>query len=202
MKFGVNLINFGPSAAPESLARWAMLTETLGYHFLMTSDHIAITPDVQARYPAPLYEPFTTLGWLAGVTRRIEIGSTVVILPYRQPVGSRAHGGERGPAQRRQAALRRRCGLVTARVCGAGRALSAARRANRMSTLPRSRCSGPTTWPRSRVATWLSRRCTRRRDPSARPIRRSGLVEPVTRPCAGPSGMAMPGIRTAYAPAG
>jgi probable F420-dependent oxidoreductase len=86
MKFGVNLINFGPSARPDSLARWAMLTESLGYHFLMTSDHIALTPDVQARYPAPLYEPFTTLGWLAGVTRRIEIGSTVVILPYRQPL--------------------------------------------------------------------------------------------------------------------
>jgi probable F420-dependent oxidoreductase len=86
MKFGVNLINFGPSARPDSLARWAMLTESLGYHFLMTSDHIAITPDVQARYPAPLYEPFTTLGWLAGVTQRIEIGSTVVILPYRQPL--------------------------------------------------------------------------------------------------------------------
>jgi probable F420-dependent oxidoreductase len=86
MKFGVNLINFGPGARPDSLTRWAMLAETLGYHFLMTSDHIALTPDVQARYPAPFYEPFTTLGWLAGVTRRVEIGSTVVILPYRNPI--------------------------------------------------------------------------------------------------------------------
>lgn len=86
MKFGVNLINFGPSAGPDSLARWAMLTETLGYHFLMTSDHIAVTADVQGRYPAPFYEPFTTLAWLAGLTRRIEIGSTVVILPYRHPL--------------------------------------------------------------------------------------------------------------------
>jgi probable F420-dependent oxidoreductase len=86
MRFGVNLINFGPSAAPDILARWAMLTESLGYHFLMTSDHIALTPEVQARYPVPFYEPFTTLGWLAGVTRHIEIGSTVVILPYRQPL--------------------------------------------------------------------------------------------------------------------
>jgi probable F420-dependent oxidoreductase len=86
VKFGVNLINFGPSAQPDSLVRWAMLTETLGYHFLMTSDHIAVTPDVQTRYPAPFYEPFTTLGWLAGVTRDIEIGSTVIILPYRQPL--------------------------------------------------------------------------------------------------------------------
>jgi probable F420-dependent oxidoreductase len=86
MKFGVNLINFGPSAGPDSLTRWAMLTETLGYHFLMTSDHLVLTRDVQARYPAPFYEPFTTLGWLAGLTRRIEIGSTVVILPYRNPL--------------------------------------------------------------------------------------------------------------------
>jgi len=66
--------------------QWAMLTETLGYHFLMTSDHLAITPDVQERSPAPFYEPFTTLGWLAGVTRRIEIGTTVIVLPYRNPV--------------------------------------------------------------------------------------------------------------------
>jgi probable F420-dependent oxidoreductase len=86
MKFGVNLLNFGPNAAPDSMARWAMLSEALGYHFLMTSDHLVPTPDVQARYPAPFYEPFTTLGWLAGLTRRIEIGSTVVILPYRNPL--------------------------------------------------------------------------------------------------------------------
>jgi probable F420-dependent oxidoreductase len=86
MKFGVNLINFGPGARPDSLTQWALLTETLGYHFLMTSDHLAITPDVQERYPAPFYEPFTTLGWLAGVTRRIEIGTTVIVLPYRNPV--------------------------------------------------------------------------------------------------------------------
>jgi probable F420-dependent oxidoreductase len=86
MKFGVNLLNFGPNARPDSMARWASLTEALGYHFLMTSDHLVITPDVQARYPAPFYEPFTTLGWLAGVTRHLEIGSTVVIIPYRNPL--------------------------------------------------------------------------------------------------------------------
>ena len=52
----------------------------------MISDHVAITPDVQARYPAPLYDPFTTLGWLAGLTRRVELGTTVIILPYRHPI--------------------------------------------------------------------------------------------------------------------
>lgn len=86
MKFGVNLLNYGPKAGPDSLGRWAMLTEALGYHVLMTSDHLVLTPDVQARYPAPFYEPFTVLGWLAGLTRRLEIGTTVVILPYRHPL--------------------------------------------------------------------------------------------------------------------
>ncbi len=86
MKFGVNLINFGPSANPATMRGWAELAETLGYHFLMTSDHIAVTPDVAERYPAPLYEPLSMLGWLAGITSRIAIGATVIILPYRSPL--------------------------------------------------------------------------------------------------------------------
>jgi alkanesulfonate monooxygenase SsuD/methylene tetrahydromethanopterin reductase-like flavin-dependent oxidoreductase (luciferase family) len=40
----------------------------------------AITPDVVARHPAPLYDPFMRLGWLAELTRRVELGSTVIIL--------------------------------------------------------------------------------------------------------------------------
>lgn len=86
MKVGVNLINFGPGANPESMKRWAQISESLGYHLIMTSDHIAITPDVQSRYPAPFFEPIALLGWLAGVTTTIEIGTTVIIVPYRNPL--------------------------------------------------------------------------------------------------------------------
>ena len=86
MKVGVNLINFGPGVTPGSLKSWAQLSESLGYHLLMTSDHIAITPDVQSRYPAPFFEPVSLLGWLAGVTDTMEIGTTVLIVPYRNPL--------------------------------------------------------------------------------------------------------------------
>jgi probable F420-dependent oxidoreductase len=86
MKVGVNLINFGPGASPETLARAAALAEELGYHAVLISDHVAVTPDVAARYPAPFYDPFTALAWLAGLTRRVELGTTVVILPYRHPL--------------------------------------------------------------------------------------------------------------------
>jgi len=49
MKIGVNLINFGPGANPQALKSWVQLSEALGYHLIMTCDHIAITPDVQSR---------------------------------------------------------------------------------------------------------------------------------------------------------
>lgn len=86
MRLGVNLVNFGPGAAPEFLARWGQTVEALGYHFLMASDHVAITPDVQARYPAPFYDPFVTLAWLAGCTSKLGLGTTVAVLPYRHPL--------------------------------------------------------------------------------------------------------------------
>jgi|SRR5579862_9689674 len=86
MKIGVNILNFGPGATPASLLRSARLAEALGYHLLMISDHVAVTPDVQGPYPAPFYDPFLALAWLAGVTEKIELGTTVTILPYRHPL--------------------------------------------------------------------------------------------------------------------
>ncbi|MBV9543211.1 MAG: TIGR03619 family F420-dependent LLM class oxidoreductase [Chloroflexi bacterium] len=86
MKFGINIINFGPHASPESLRADVQWSEDVEFYLAMVSDHVAVTPDVARLYPAPFYEPFTTLAWLAGLTSRIELGTTVVILPYRHPL--------------------------------------------------------------------------------------------------------------------
>ncbi|MEH0844828.1 LLM class flavin-dependent oxidoreductase [Micromonospora sp. CPCC 205711] len=86
MQIGVNVPNFAPGTDPEVLRRWAQTVEGLGFDLLMVSDHIAVTPDVAEQYPAPFYEPFTTLSWLAGVTRRVRLGTTVLIVPYRHPL--------------------------------------------------------------------------------------------------------------------
>jgi alkanesulfonate monooxygenase SsuD/methylene tetrahydromethanopterin reductase-like flavin-dependent oxidoreductase (luciferase family) len=45
-----------------------------------------VTPDVAQRYPEPFHEPFTTLSWLAGITTRVRLGTTVLVLPYRHPL--------------------------------------------------------------------------------------------------------------------
>ena len=86
MQLGVNVPNFGPGTNPDVLRRWALTVEGLGFDLLMVSDHVAVTPDVADQYPAPFYEPFTTLAWLAGATRRIRLGTTVLVVPYRHPL--------------------------------------------------------------------------------------------------------------------
>ena len=86
MRFGVNIFNFGQGTDPATLLGWARYAEERGFGFAMISDHLAITPDVAEQYPAPFYDPFATLAWLAGQTRRIELGTTVTIVPYRHPL--------------------------------------------------------------------------------------------------------------------
>src|SRR5688572_25319740 len=86
MKVGVNILNFGPGANPVDLLRWAQTAESLGYHGIFVSDHVAVTPSVAQRYPEPFFDTFTTLAWLAGQTQRVDLGTTVCVLPYRHPV--------------------------------------------------------------------------------------------------------------------
>ena len=73
---GVNVPNSGPGTEPGVLRRRAQTVEGLGFDLLMVSDHIAVTPGVAEQYPAPFYEPFTTLAWLAGISGRIRLGTT------------------------------------------------------------------------------------------------------------------------------
>jgi alkanesulfonate monooxygenase SsuD/methylene tetrahydromethanopterin reductase-like flavin-dependent oxidoreductase (luciferase family) len=85
-RLGVNVPNFGPGTSRRTLADWADRTQELGYELLMMSDHLVITPDVAEQYPAPFFEPLTSLAWLAGRNPGLALGTTVLILPYRHPL--------------------------------------------------------------------------------------------------------------------
>src|SRR5215472_4027156 len=86
MNLGVNVPNYGPGTDPGVLREWGRITEGLGFDLLMVSDHVVVTPDVAVRYPERFFEPFTTLSWLAGITRRVRLGTTVLVVPYRHPL--------------------------------------------------------------------------------------------------------------------
>jgi probable F420-dependent oxidoreductase len=86
VKLGLNIRNFGPSAGPAALRGWARFAEDSGFALAMISDHVALTPDVAATYPAPFYDSLTSLAWLAGLTSTLELGTSVAVLPYRNPL--------------------------------------------------------------------------------------------------------------------
>ena len=86
MKLGINVPNFGASTGPDSLLGWVRFVEDSGFDAALLSDHLAVTDEVAELYPAPFWDPFTTLAWLAAQTSRIELGTTVTVLPLRDPV--------------------------------------------------------------------------------------------------------------------
>jgi alkanesulfonate monooxygenase SsuD/methylene tetrahydromethanopterin reductase-like flavin-dependent oxidoreductase (luciferase family) len=85
-KLGLNIRNFGPAASPDSFRAWAEFAEENGFALATVSDHVAVTPEVAALYPEPFYDPFTTIGWLAGLTTNLRLVTSVAILPLRDPL--------------------------------------------------------------------------------------------------------------------
>ena len=98
MRFGVHLVAAGKMIEGEKIARVARRAEELGYDSLWVSDHIVFPTQLRSPYPYspdgklpldpanPLLEPFTVLSYAAAVTKTIKLGTSVVIIPYRDPL--------------------------------------------------------------------------------------------------------------------
>jgi probable F420-dependent oxidoreductase len=86
MQFGLSLPHFQRLASPEAIQRVAQSAERLGYDGIWVSDHIVIPASAVDRFGSVFYEPLTVLGFAAACTSRIGLGTTVIILPYRNPV--------------------------------------------------------------------------------------------------------------------
>jgi probable F420-dependent oxidoreductase len=85
MKFGIALPNFGRYAQRESIVDIAKSAEDLGFDSLWVSDHIII-PESHKGFGDVFYDPFATLSFVAAKTRSIQLGTSVIILPYRNPI--------------------------------------------------------------------------------------------------------------------
>jgi probable F420-dependent oxidoreductase len=82
---GVILPNFGPDSTPERIRRSAELAEELGFDSVWATEHILVGAEAVDRY-GRVYAPFVTLGWIAGWTERIVLGTSIVIVPLHHPV--------------------------------------------------------------------------------------------------------------------
>ena len=86
MKFGTWIPNCRDLATPEIIRRTAVRAEQLGYDSVFVSDHVVVPNAYVDRFGAGIYDPLITLSVLAGATNRVLLGTTVLIVPYRNPV--------------------------------------------------------------------------------------------------------------------
>ena len=84
MKFGAVLPIWRLSAADaETLT---LKAEELGLDGVFIPDHI-LAPSATTQHYGPTWpDPFSMLAYLAGRTRRIQLGTSVTVLPYRNPL--------------------------------------------------------------------------------------------------------------------
>lgn len=98
MRLGVFLPISGRAAGRQTLMQAAQEAETWGYDSVWCADRIIIPWQIDTTYPyskestfivppdRPFFEPLTCLAFLAGCTERIQLGMSVMVLPYRHPL--------------------------------------------------------------------------------------------------------------------
>jgi probable F420-dependent oxidoreductase len=98
MKIGLFAPLGGPYATAEYLHTLGTGVEERGFDSLWVAEHVVLFDDYGSRYPyaadgripAPpdggMLEPFTGLAFLAGVTRRVRLGTGICLVPQRNPV--------------------------------------------------------------------------------------------------------------------
>lgn len=98
MRYSVLLNNRGPATTSTSISATAVAVDRLGYDTVWLSDHVVIPEHTEAEYPygslggwnpdqrQTFYEPFTTLAYIAGATRGVRLGTSVLVAPQREPV--------------------------------------------------------------------------------------------------------------------
>jgi probable F420-dependent oxidoreductase len=103
MRISVSLPHTGSLASPALIRDVAQTVEGLGFDGLGFVDHLALQPKVSSLYDlgpqpvgipehnlkktlTPLYECISTLAYVAGVTKRVRLGTGVLVLPLRNPL--------------------------------------------------------------------------------------------------------------------
>src|SRR4051794_23789247 len=85
MQLGIHLPHAGEQARPDLIRRYALRAEALGLDDVWVSEHIIVPRKQFPRSPL-FYDPVLTLTWVAAVTQRVRLGTSVLVLPMRHPL--------------------------------------------------------------------------------------------------------------------
>ncbi|MFQ5899405.1 MAG: LLM class F420-dependent oxidoreductase [Candidatus Methylomirabilia bacterium] len=98
MHFGFPLPGRGPLAKPDIVLKLAQTADRLRYSSIFVTDHVVLPLASRSAYPydpsgqfpggarQDYLEPLTLLGHLAAATKKIRLGTSVLVVPYRNPV--------------------------------------------------------------------------------------------------------------------
>ena len=89
MRYGVALSTWqpGPDFGRASvLVELARLAETLGYDSVWAADHVTVSYGDLGRLGQRWFDPIVLLAHLAAHTKRVKLGTDVLVLPYRHPL--------------------------------------------------------------------------------------------------------------------
>jgi probable F420-dependent oxidoreductase len=81
--FDASLGNFGVNAEPTAMGESARAADELGFRALWGADHLL--PPPQATQFGRVFEPLISLAYVASITSRIRLGTSVIVLPMRNP---------------------------------------------------------------------------------------------------------------------
>jgi probable F420-dependent oxidoreductase len=97
LRLGAKVPNTGP-VFRLGVARMATMLESAGFDSIWTSDHVVFPRDVRSRYPfaadgritwpvdVDYLEPVVALSAMTSITAKAELGTSVLILPTRNPI--------------------------------------------------------------------------------------------------------------------
>jgi probable F420-dependent oxidoreductase len=81
----VILPNYGRDSSPEAIRRTTELAVELGFDSVWTTEHIIVGPEGVDPY-GRVYDPLVTLGWIAGWTDRLGLGTSIVLAALHNPM--------------------------------------------------------------------------------------------------------------------
>ncbi len=86
MKVGVCLPHYGVGMEAHRMREFAQRVESLGFDSIWVTDHVIVPKALTIVYRDRMLDPLAALSFLAGVTDRLTLGTSVIILPYRNPI--------------------------------------------------------------------------------------------------------------------